>query len=131
MFKDTEEALRRFEAELLAQEQEDEWEEEAPVEQSIDDLLSDEELNLLLQDTQVIGSAVKYQNYANRSTQPQKVPHIYNSDNVEQNPKELSDQLLEEKRSGGTGALVALACLLSLGIVGILLWWLIRFWGVF
>lgn len=130
MFKDTEEALRRFEAELLAQEQEEE-QEENPAEETIDDLLSDEELNLLLQDTQVIGSAVRYQNHANGFTQPQKAPHIYNSDNVEQDPEVLSDQLLEEKRSGGTGGLVALACVLTLGIVGILIWWLIRFWGVF
>lgn len=139
MFKDAEEALKRLEAELLAEEEEEieeedfdeEYEDEELLEETDEDLLSEEELDILLDDTRAYGSAVTYQNHANHYGNRGKTPRIYNTDNVEEDLNALSDQLLEEKRSGRIGGLVALACILALGIVGVAIWWLSRYWGLF
>lgn len=140
MFKDTEEELRRLEAELLAQEEEEEdWEEveeeeawQEPVEINAldEDLLNNRELDILLEDTQVFGEAGAYQNHANHYGAGANNPaRIYNSDRLEQTPEELSDELLEEPRRNTT-ALVVLACLLAAGILCVAVWWLLRFRGV-
>lgn len=140
MFKDTEEELRRLEAELLAQEEEEEdWEQEdeeevwqEPVEINAldEDLLNNRELDILLEDTQVFGEAGAYQNHANHyGTGSNHPARIYNSDRLEQTPEELSDELLEEPRRNTT-SLVVLACLLAVGILCVAVWWLLRFRGV-
>ena len=140
MFKDTEEELRRLEAELLAQEEEEEdWEEadeeelwQEPVEINAldEDLLNNRELDILLEDTQVFGDTGAYQNHANHyGTGADNPAKIYNSDRLEQTPEELSDELLEEP-GRNTTALVVLACLLAAGILCVVLWWLLRLRGI-
>ena len=129
MFKDTEEELKRLEAELLADEEEALPEEELDQEAEPldDDLLTDEELNALLDDTRIFGSATVYQNHANNYGQQIKA---YNADTLDQDPEDLSQELLEENK-GGTGGLIALACVLAIGILCVAVWWVARYWGMF
>ncbi len=125
MFKDTEKELRRLEAELLAQEeeydQEQEWEEEPEDE----DLLTDRELDVLLEDTQVIGAAPAYQNHANNYGN-----RIYNTDHLEQDVQAFSDELLQQSQERRSAGLVILACLLAVGILCVAVWWVARYWRV-
>ena len=131
MFKDTEKELRRLEAELLAQDEQ--WEEE-PAEEtaSVDDILSDPELNALLGDTQVIGDVSAYQNHANNyGAQTRVLPHVYNNDHLDADPEDFSEELLDQPKEKGVTALTITACLLAVGILCVAVWWVARYGGLF
>ena len=122
MFKDTDEALARLEAELL---REEEYEEEDDDDTLPDDL--EEDLppakpavlpgDLLYDDTRPAAGSVVYQNYSNH------YGHVYNSDVSDADLEDYSEEVLqaEEEKSHSTGLLL-LACVLSLGIVAVLLY---------
>lgn len=114
MFRDTQEALKRLEAQLLAEEAEETREEETPAEEELTD--GDmEELRRLLKEPQV-----EYRNYANHY-------RAYNTDSTDTDPEEYS-RALREDRPRGRGALAVLSVLLLLGIIVFVAWWLAR-WG--
>lgn len=125
MFKDTEKELRRLEAELLAEEEENDQEQEWEEALEDEDLLTDRELDVLLEDTQVIGAAPVYQNHANNYGN-----RIYNADHLEQDVQDFSDELLEQSQERRSAGLVILACLLAVGILCVAVWWVARYWGV-
>ena len=52
----------------------------------------------------------------------------YNSDDTDITPEELSDEVLAPKQENLKGLIVA-ACLLTLGIVLVLGWWVVRLMG--
>lgn len=134
MFKDAERELRRLEAELLAQEEEeyydeDEYEEDYGDEYEEDDgLLSEETLDGLLDDSPAIGSA--YRNHANGYGQAKSVP-VYNSDRLDRDPDDISREVLNTPRERGVAGLAVLAIVLALGILGVVLWWVGQYWGLF
>ena len=129
MFKDTEKELRRLEAELLAEEeeydQEQDWEEDWEEGSEDEDLLTDRELDVLLEDTRVIGTAPVYQNHANNYGN-----RVYNADRLEQDVQDFSDELLEQPQERRSAGLVLLACLLAVGILCVAVWWVARYWRV-
>lgn len=149
MFKDAEKALREFEAELLAMEAErkqatqklpaqeeteeqlftEEWltEEASGQEPDVQEFLTDEELDALLAQTQTIGQTADYRNHSNDYG---AAVQAYNTDRTELDPETLSEELETEDKKVTTG-LIATALLLSAGIVGVVVWWIIRYWGVF
>ena len=103
MFKDTQKELERLEAELLAQEPEEE-----------DSLLDDDE------DFGEDAPEV-YRNFSNRY-------RAYNGDRTDWDPEELSEEL-ERPRKAGIWGLCALAMGLIAGIFLILAWWAAKFYG--
>ena len=149
MYKDAKEELKRLEEQLLAEEDE---KVEEPV--SADSDFTDEELEqikALLKDPEV-----PIRNYANggiplsagkTSVTPaqnsEDVPEppvrnfannytAYTAGNTEVNAEDLSQALLEDEeanRKAGNRLMVLAMCLLA-GILGILVWWLIRFRGL-
>ena len=149
MYKDAKEELKRLEAQLLAEE-DDAAEETA----SAGSDFSDEELEqikALLKDPEV-----PIRNYANGGFSvsngkttlklaqlPEDTPEppvrnfannytAYTAGNTEVNAEELSRALLEDEeadRKAGNRLMVLAMCLLA-GILGILVWWLIRFRGL-
>lgn len=132
MFKDAKEELKRIESELLAEEMLDQ--ESAPQEETSDDsLLDDATLSALLEETQTIGDATAYINYSNQYTAAQddktRVFQIYNTDKSDQKLEDYADAVLEEPRSGKLTGLIVTAAILSAGIAGVLIWWLLRYWG--
>lgn len=126
MFKDTEKALRELEAELLAEEP-IKPDEVSPEEQADTDLLSDEELDALLEDTHVIGRAAVYRNHSNSFG---NTPTAYNADRTDLDPQELSEELENSNHGSITGLLIT-AAVLSAAIVGVLIYLLTRYGGAF
>lgn len=132
MFKDAQRELRRLEAELLAQEEEEfcdeeDWEEEEDYDE---DLLPEETLDELLDDTPAIGSPGRYRNHANGYGRAGSVP-VYNSDRLDRDPDDIAQEVLNRPKGRGVTALAVLAVLLSLGILAVVLWWAGTYWGLF
>ena len=127
MHRDTKEALERLEAELLedslSAESDNTPEEEAELPE---DLLDEDQLDNLLEDTQkfgpVEGSAI-YKNYSNGYK-------IYNSDKTDRDPEDLSDELLTSRRDPVVTGLTILALSLLAAILGVLVWVLLTFRGI-
>ena len=132
MFKDTDEALARLEAELLREEEyEEEYDEEEYDEEEYeeyDDTFEEEaeelppenpstlSADLLYDDTRPAAGPVVYQNFSNN------YGHVYNSD--------VSDEVLQaDEEKNHSTALLLLACVLSLGIVAVLLYVLFLYRG--
>ena len=111
MFKDTQKELERLEAELLAQQPEDEEEPEEDWEDE-DDLLDDDD---------DIEEAPVYRNFSNRY-------RAYNTDRTDWDPEELAEEL-EEPRKPSIWGWCALALTLVACILLVLVWWAIRFYG--
>ena len=107
MFKDTQKELERLEAELLAQEPEEEWDEE----------------DSLLDDDDDFGEEAPevYRNFSNHYK-------AYNADRADWDPKELGEQL-EKSSNTGIWALCALAMVLIAGIFLVLAWWVVKLNG--
>ena len=126
MFKDAQEELKRLEAELLAQEPASE---EDP---SIDDILNDAELNALLSDTQTISNVEGYENYSNQygkaPLEATRAYQIYNTDHTDTDLEEYAQTVLEPKKTQSLTGLIITAAVLSAGILGVILWWVIRYW---
>ena len=102
MAKDTKEELQRLEQELLAA--------EADKQNSVDDILNDEDLKKLLDDA--------------------PAPQVKNTDTIEISPKQISDQLTATKEKPLTGLIIAVL-LLTAGVIGMVCWYLVRYLGAF
>ena len=100
MFRDTQEELQRLQQQLL----------EDDVPESEEDLLA--EIADLIGDVQ----------------EGHTPDAVYNSDNIDLDPDELSDELLDEQPESLKGLVIA-ACLLTLGIIAVLGWWVVRLLG--
>lgn len=122
MFKDRNKELQRLEQALL-EEEKDEIPEEEEVFEEDEDLLTDETLDELLEDVAPGKNSVPYQNYSN------DYGHIYNSDVTDDDLDEYCEEVLEEPAPSYTG-LVILACLLALGILGMIIYLLLRYGGI-
>ena len=117
MFKDTQKELKRLEAELLAQEpQQDKTDEEALLEDILEEYGSHNQTpeQPPLEYTQVYQSA-----------------RVYNNDSVEQDPEELSEELLEEPKEKGVLALAITAGVLTVAILCTIVWWIARYGEAF
>jgi len=102
MFRDTQEELERIQQQLL---------EEDDTPQSDEELLA--EISALIGDVQ----------------DGETPNEFYNADNVDIDLDELSDEVLEEAQPESLKGLVIAACLLTLGIVAVLGWWILRLLG--
>ena len=135
MFKDTDEALARLEAELLREEEcEEEYDEEEYEE--YDDTFEEEaeelppakpntlSADLLYDDTRPAAGPVVYQNFSNN------YGHVYNSDVSDEDLDAYSEEVLQaDEEKNHSTALLLLACVLSLGIVAVLLYVLFLYRG--
>ena len=122
MFKDTEEELKRLEAELLEDDEEPEQ-----CEDGLDDVLNDEFLQRILAEDEDIDATRIYREPNNTWDGP-AYNTDYVDDYVDEDPYEMSMEL-EENRDSITGLLVT-ASFLSAGILLVLLWWAIRYGGM-
>ena len=122
MFKDRNEELQRLEQALLEDEEEEVSLAEEPGEED-EDLLTEEALDELLEDVAPGKNSVPYQNFSN------DYGHIYNSDIADTDLDEYCEEVLEEPAPSYTG-LVILACLLALGILGMVIFMLLRYGGI-
>ena len=122
MFKDRNEELQRLEQALLEDEEEEVSLAEATGEED-EDLLTEEALDELLEDVSPGKNSVPYQNFSN------DYGHIYNSDIADTDLDEYCEEVLEEPAPSYTG-LVILACLLALGILGMVIFMLLRYGGI-
>lgn len=119
MFEDTKQELDRLQEALL-----DEPEQETPETlPGIDELLQDEELQKLLQDEEEPGEA-PYHNAANAYGK-----NLVDCDDCQVPVQEPVDEEPAAPVKGIRGLIIA-AALLSVGIVLVVLWWLLRFRGI-
>ena len=112
MCKDRNQELQRLEQALLEEEEED--------------LLSEETLNELLEDVAPAKNSVPYQNYSNDYGQPYTA---YNSDTTDTDLEEYSEEVLSADKPSYTG-LIVLACLLAIGILGMVIYLMLRYGGI-
>lgn len=123
MFRDAKEELERLESELLAEE------DETPEEE----LLPEETLDELLQDTRAAQSGGVYSNFSNgygRNLRNYASGYkAYNSDKCDEDLDTYSEAVRAPMRSGLTGWVV-LALLLLAGIFAVLIWYLVRYGGM-
>lgn len=117
MFKDRDAQLRRLEEALLEEEEESpELTEEVPEDE---DLLTDDVLDELLEDAAPTQNHVPYQNFSN------DYGNAYNADASDVDLDEYADQLQQPARKDRSG-LVILACLLALGVLGVVIFLMLR-----
>ena len=109
MFKDTKKELERLEAELLAEEPEEEYEDEEEYENDLLDYDDD------------FGEEEQHRNFSTRY-------RVYNSDRTDWDPEDLGEEIEKPKRSGIWG-LCALALALLAGIFLLLGWWVVQWKG--
>ena len=124
MFRDAQEELKRLEAQLLAEEPEEEKKEpespeEAPPEEA--ELTAEDlaQLRQLLKDPE---PEYEIRNYANHYK-------AYNTDRTDEDPDAYTQELesLSERRGGAVRILVAI--LLLAAVIGTVAWWLLRAGG--
>ena len=101
MFKDTDEALARLEAELFM--------EEAPQEESLPE--------------EPLEDIADYEQHSSSFD-------AYNTDDTDEDLDDYSEDVLQDRSDGSTTYLILIICFLSLGIVAILLLWMLWFRGV-
>lgn len=118
MFRDTQEALKRLQAQLLAEEAEEETEED--LEEEEEEELTDEDMEQIRQ--LLKEPPAEYRNYANHY-------RAYNSDNTDTDPEEYS-RALQEEAPGSRVGITVLAVLMVLGIVVLVAWWLASYGGL-
>ncbi len=146
MFKDTEKELKRLEEELLAEEEEDEAAETETYDEACDEdwdeMLQqneDQDEDMDMDMTRVFyGGSSDWQDetrvfnvdavQAQRQAAADTGSHIYNADNTDEDLDDYAQQVQEPKRKGVAG-LVVTAVLLTAAILGVVIWWLIRFGG--
>ena len=137
MWNDAKEELKRLEAELLAEEEvpEEESEEIEEAEEAEDDALLDEQaLDLLLEedDTRAAESGV-YRNFSNGYGKDLRNfasgYEAYNSDKTDTDLDSLSEEVLNPK-SEKINDLLIVAGALTLGIVAMAIYYVLRFGGV-
>ena len=129
MFKDTDEALARLEAELLREEEEETAGEEYSEYEAYDEEPEAEEESVppeyVYDDTRPSAGPVIYQNYSNNYGKNLRNYasgyHAYNADISDEDPENYSEALLEEEPEKSNTALVLIACLLSLTVAATIL----------
>lgn len=132
MFRDTQEELKRLEAQLLAEEDEPVEEETGEKEEEeIDDIQLEELLKSISEDeeeeveeffkTTVIDSSVR--NYANHYK-------AYNTDKTDEDLDSYSEEVRNPDSNRGVLGLSIVALLLMAGILAVLVWWLVHFQGL-
>lgn len=117
MFKDRNTELRRLEEALL---EEEEYAQALPAEEEPEDedLLSDVVLDELLEDTAPTTTTVPYQNFSN------DYGNAYNADRTDVDLEDYSNQLQSGKKD--RSGLVILACLLALGVLGMIIYLMLK-----
>ena len=53
---------------------------------------------------------------------------VYNADKCDEDLEDYAQQVLED-RKGGVSGLIITALLLTCGILGVMVWFLLRYWG--
>lgn len=104
MFRDTKEELKRLEAELLAQEEQD----QQPAKTVYRNFSNHYGADL--------------RNYASGYK-------AYNTDRTDTDPQRLSDQIREEDQEKPLTGLVLTACALTMGILLVMFYWAVRLLG--
>lgn len=119
MFKDTKEELERLEEELLA---EDETpadpgpkDDPAPYDFDAEPDLTDEDPDR----TRVF-----------RPVRPMPQGRAYNADRTDEDPEDISDELLDDTPRRSNGPLVVLAVIMTVCIVGLVVFWVLRLRGI-
>lgn len=140
MFKDTDEALARLEAELLREEETEEVIEEEDY--LYDEVLEDEpeeEPDLppefLYTDTRAADGPVIYQNFSNNYGKNLRNYangyQAYNTDVSDEDLDSFSQDILYTEPEKSNTPLILIACLLALGIVAMVFVWLFLLQGGF
>ena len=122
MYKDAKEELKRLEDALLEEEAQQE-ETEAPEEAEDIDALLEQAKDLLqksTEDTQVFHLPPEVVQDA----------HVYNTDKMDGDMDSFAEAVHSGEEKGVTG-LVATAIALAAGIIGVLIFWIIRYGGAF
>lgn len=126
MFRDAQEELKRLDAQLLAEEDEPiQEEEEAPEDIRLEELLKaieEDEKDEVLSRTTVPEGGIR--NYANHYK-------AYNTDKTDEDLDRYSQQVRQTGNNRGVFGISVLALLLMAGILAVLVWWLVRFQGLF
>lgn len=125
MFNDAKEELERLEAALRQAEQPEE-----DNAQTDEDILDDELLDALLDEDGRIADAAPEELYNSNYSNRRKNVRIYNSDSTDVDPEELSEEVLAEAGQKGITGLVVTAVVLTAGILGLAVYWLLRYGGV-
>jgi len=124
VFKDRDEELWRIQQALLAEEPETEEEPEA----------SDEDADFLPEETQIPNGPGVYKNFSNgygASLRNYASGYrAYNRDKTDDDLDEYSQDVWEGRPKGRLTGLIVAIVLLSLGIVGILAFWAVRYGGI-
>ncbi len=151
MFKDTEKELKRLEEELLAEEELDEETEAVPDDAEQETYDDTEDWDEMFEQDQTeepqedmdmtrifYGGEPDWQDrtrvfnvdalQAQQEAKEHCADHIYNADNTDEDLQDYASQVEEPARKSMTG-LVVTAMLLTAGILGVVIWWLIRFGG--
>ena len=120
MFKDRSTELQRLEEALL----EEEDQQLLPAEQAPEDedLLSDDLLDELLEDATPMPNTVSYQNFSN------DYGNAYNADHTDVDLEEYTDQLQSGRKD--RSGLVIVACLLALGVLGMIIYLMLKQGGI-
>lgn len=123
MFKDTDEALARLEAELLQEDACAQTEEDREAgdgyEEDYDRTEEFPEEALLYEKTASWDEPMVYQNFSNNYGQEDY--RAYNADTSDEDLEEYSEEVFRGESSGGITALVMIVCFLLLGITAFLL----------
>ena len=159
MFKDTEEELKRLEAELLEDENDTDNMEDMDAED--DDLLEEiirevkseegedmdatrriytpEQMEAVRQGYNSSDMDATRRVYAPEdlnsarkvpvSRDSGNTPKVYNSDRIDGDLQSYCDELEEKPGRGSITGLVVTAAVLSAGILAVLIWWIVRYWG--
>lgn len=128
MFRDAREELERLEAELLAAEHADQRDLEDAL---LDEFLAEDDDDLLADffdepEQDDAGRSAVYYNYSNQYGRKMPNNAAYNSDPADTDMNAYSDAVRHGKPESLRGLLVTVMLLLT-GILGILVYWLIRF----
>ena len=117
MFKDRNAELQRLEEALLEEEEDTQVlpQEEMPEDE---DLLSDETLDALLEDTASPQTTVPYQNFSN------DYGNAYNADRTDVDLEDYAEQLQSPRKD--RSGLVIVACLLALGVLGMIIFLMLK-----
>ena len=126
MFRDAKEELNRISAELLAEEDTQEIENAPQEELSATQILDEELLNSFLDETQKIENVDTYQNYSNQYGTQTQVFQAYNTDESDLDFQQYADMVYETPKKEKLTGLIFVAILLAMGILGVLIWWLLR-----
>ena len=116
LFKDKKQALE--ELDQLLQEEIEEPDKDLEDEEFDEEEFEDEEFD----DEEPEAPAVIYHNYANDYGR-----RIYNTDRADTDIDDYSDQVYEPQSNSDIKALTAVAIALTAAILGVVIWWLIRF----